>query len=206
VTIEKGAPYGEPGVGLAAGGVICRSDAEARAAVEDARRRSLDPPALGLLGGDLCRTLGGTATDPNALAGPTAATFPVDLGEVLLDGRYRCFVAHLVVRRRLWAGRTIVAANAQWLGEWNVAPRGHPNDGVLDCFDSALRLADLRPIRSRLPTGSHLPHPRIEHRRTAAWTVELDRRMAIRLDGDLVGQAGTLAIRCRPDALRVTIA
>ena len=40
-------------------GVVVRSDGEARAVVEAARRAGEPVPALGLLGGDLCRTLGG---------------------------------------------------------------------------------------------------------------------------------------------------
>ncbi len=58
--IAKGQPWGEPGA-FPEDGVVVDSDAAARAVVEEARRERRPIPTLGLLGGDLCRTLGGGA-------------------------------------------------------------------------------------------------------------------------------------------------
>ena len=55
--IAKGGPYGAPSA-FPDDGVVVGSDAEAREVVERARRERRPPPTLGLLGGDLCRTLG----------------------------------------------------------------------------------------------------------------------------------------------------
>ncbi|MCA1692669.1 MAG: hypothetical protein LC733_10905, partial [Actinobacteria bacterium] len=109
------------------------SDSEARAVLEEARRERQPFPALGLLGGDLCRTLGGQGGDPARLRGGEGVRFTVDVGEVLLDGRLRLFVAHLVARSHLWT-RSFVVMNAQWLGRWNLGPRAHPGDGLLDTY------------------------------------------------------------------------
>src|SRR5437764_4051723 len=127
--ISRGSPYGEPGT-LPADGVVVRSDAEARAVIERARAEGRPFPPLGLLGGDLCRSLGGPGDEPR-LRSADAVTFPVDLGEALLDGRLHLFVAHLVARTRWWT-RAFVAMNAQWVGGWNLGPRAHPDDGLLD--------------------------------------------------------------------------
>ena len=75
-------------------GVLVRSDA-GRAIVTAARRAGEPIPPLGLLGGDLCRTLGGTG-DEQRLRSDEAMQLPVDLGAVLVDGRLHWFVAHLV--------------------------------------------------------------------------------------------------------------
>jgi len=56
MTIEKGEAWGSPGT-LPSDGLVVRSDAEARAIVEQARRAAEPVPTLGLLGGDLCRTV-----------------------------------------------------------------------------------------------------------------------------------------------------
>jgi hypothetical protein len=196
--IAKGSPYGEPG-DLPAGGVVVASDAEAAAALQAARTERRPFPALGLLGGDLCRTLGGGGSPE--LQG---VRFTVDLGEVLLDGRLHLFVAHLVARNRLWT-RAFVAMNAQWLGTWNLGPRAHPNDGFLDTYDVHLRPNQLLPVRSRLHHGAHLPHPGIKERRTAAMQVELERPLTVRLDGAGVGRAKVVSVRVEPDALTVVI-
>ncbi len=204
--ISKGQPYGVPGP-LPEDAVMVRSDAEAREAVERARREKRPVPTLGLVGGDLCRTLGGGRRRPGGeerLRTAGCVCFPVDLGEVLLDGRIRLFVAHLVARSRLWT-RAFVAMNAQFLGDWNLGPRAHPNDGLLDTYDARLRPAQLLAVRARLAHGAHLPHPGITERRAQAVTVELERPLAVRLDGVTVGTARSLAVRVEPDALQVVV-
>ena len=118
--ISKNSPYGEPGP-LPDDGVVVRSDAEARAVLERARAGGRPFPLLGLLGGDLCRTLGGPG-DEARLRSPDAVRFPVDLGEVLLDGRLHVFVAHVVVRTRGW-GHVVAAMNAQFFGQWVLGPQ-----------------------------------------------------------------------------------
>jgi diacylglycerol kinase family enzyme len=130
--------------------------------------------------------------------------FPVDLGEVLLDGRLHLFVAHLVARSRLWT-RAFVAMNAQWRGSWNLGPRAHPGDGLVDTYDVRLRPSQLLPVRSRLHHGAHLPHPGIEERRSPAVSIELDRPLPVELDGVAVGSARRVAVRVKPDALRVVV-
>ena len=200
--ISKNTPWGEPGV-LPDDGVVVRSDAEARAAIERARDTGRPFPALGLLGGDLCRTLGGTG-DEARLRSADAVRFPVDLGEVLIDGRLHLFFAHVVARTRGW-GHVMAAMNAQFLGSWLVGRKAHPNDGLLDVYQADLSLGDRLKIRPRLRHGEYLPHPRITERRTATMQVDLDRALPVYLDGERVGRGRTLSLRVEPDALTVVV-
>lgn len=206
MTIRKGQAWGQPGP-LADSGVVVRSDAEARAVVTEARRGGRPIPAIGLLGGDLCRTLGGLGgpRDEGRLRSEAAMTFPADLGEVLLDGHLHWFVASLVARRGWWRGRAWLAMNASWLGSWNVAPRSHPNDGLLDTYDLAVSVTEWPKVRARLPLGAHLPHPGIAERRAKAVQVDLERPLPVHLDGELVGPARTLSVRAEPDALTIVV-
>jgi hypothetical protein len=227
LTIRKGEAWGEPGT-LADDGVVVHSDAEARRVVERARRAGEPLPPLGLAGGDLCRTLGGRG-DVERLRSGDALRAPVDLGAVLVDGRPHWFVAHLVTRRSWWRGRILAAMNAEFLGAWDVAPRAHPNDGVLDVVEVAagMSLADrvkarrLRPCgrrgalvqrghhrvkaRRRLPAGSHVPHPAITRSRRPALQVTFDRPTPVWLDGERVGTASTLSVRVEADALTCVV-
>ena len=193
MTIKKGEAWGAPGT-LPADGVVVESDAAARAVLEQARREGRPFPVLGLAGGDLLRTLGGGTG--------LTTTFPLDLGEVLVDGRLHLFVAHAVARTRTWS-RAWVAMNAQWLGEWNAGPKAHPNDGRLDVYEAALGLSDRLKVRSRIRSGAHLPHPGIKERRTQAAQVEFAKPTLVFLDGEAVGTARKLSVRLEPDAIRV---
>lgn len=202
MTIEKGAPWGEAGA-LPDHGVVVRADAEARRVVEAAHRAGAPYPVLGLLGGDLCRTLGGRG-DEARLRSAGAMTFPIDLGQVLVDGRLHLFVAHAIARNRLWT-RAVIAMNAQWYGGWNLGPRAHPNDGLVDTYDAHLRVGDLRKVRARLAAGAHLPHPRIRERRAAGVQFDLERSLDVWLDGERVDAGRRLSVRVEPDALRVVV-
>src|SRR5262245_42425283 len=169
MTIKRGRPWGGPASELGAAAVTCHTDAEARTIVERARRGGDPLPPLVLLGGDLARTVG-TGDDPTHATGPDAVALPCDIGSVLLDGRQFWLLAHLVARRSWWRGRIFVAMNAQFVGRWDVAPRGHPNDGRLDVLDvsASMGLADRLKARRRLQTGTHVPHPAVETRPVAA--------------------------------------
>lgn len=202
MTIRKGETWGEPAP-LPPDGVVVGTDAAARRVLEPARRARRPLPPIGLLGGDLWRTLGGRR-DEARLHGDAAMTFPCDLGEVLLDGRPHVFVAHLVARSPGW-GRGVVAMNAQWLGSWNAGPRAHPNDGRLDVYRWRLGVGDRLKVRARVHHGAHLPHPSIDEQRTPAVQVDLPRPLTVWLDGERVGSARSLAIRVEPDALRVVV-
>jgi diacylglycerol kinase family enzyme len=201
VTVRRGEGWGELGR-LAEDGVVVHSDAEARRVVERARRAGERPPPLGLAGGDLCRTLGGRG-DVNRLRSGEAARLPVDLGAVLVDGRMHWFVAHVVARRSWWHGPLLAAMNAEFLGDWDVAPRAHPNDGLLDMVvvDAAMTLTDRIQARRRLPTGGHVPHPAIQQSRRPAFQIEFDHPTGVWLDGERIATATNLSVRVEPDAL-----
>jgi len=203
VTIKKGQPWGTPGT-LPANGRLVSTDAAARAAIEPMRRRGEQLPVLGLLGGDLCRTLGGRG-DQARLHGSEAMQLPVDLGSVLIDGRQHWFLAHLIIRQSWWRGRVIAVMNAQWIGSWDVAPRSHPNDGLLDVLDGTLTIDDRLKARRRLRLGTHVPHPAIAQKRVPSLQVELDRPTPVWLDGEHVADGRSLVIRVEPDALTCVV-
>ena len=207
MTIEKGQPWGTPAHDLALPApVAVGTDAEANEVVEQARRANAAVPPLVLLGGDLARTVGGTGQGDHA-RGPDAIALPCDLGSVLLDGRQFWFVAHLVARRSWWRGRIFVAMNAQFWGRYDVAPRGHPNDGVVELLDVApsFGILDRLRARRRLPTGTHLPHPGITVRRVRAQQETFAPPLVVWLDGVRVGKVRSLSLRVEPDALIVIV-
>lgn len=203
MTIEKGAPWGSPGP-LPDDGALVRSDADARALIEPLRRAGAPIPPLGLLAGDLARTVGARG-DEARLRSNDAVQLPVDLCSVLLDGRQHWFASHLVARRSWWRGRVVAVMNAQWIGAWDVAPRSHPNDGLVDVFDGDLSIDDRLKARSRLRTGTHVPHPGIAQQRVAAVSLHLDRPTPIWLDGARVGEATDVVVRVEPDALTCVV-
>ncbi|MGI8663578.1 MAG: hypothetical protein ACR2LQ_10260 [Acidimicrobiales bacterium] len=202
MTIRRGEAWGEHRA-LPDDGVVVRSDAEARHVVERARRAGEAVPTLGLLGGDLCRTLGGTG-DADRLRTADALAVAVDVGAVLIDGRLHWFVAHMVARHGWLRGPIHAAMNAQFLGSWDVAPRSHPNDGVLDTLVVTMGMGERLKARRRVRTGTHVPHPGIEERRPAAVQWDLG-GAGVWLDGERVGRAKSVSVRIEPDAITCVV-
>ncbi|HBL09682.1 MAG TPA: hypothetical protein DDZ64_11665, partial [Acidimicrobiaceae bacterium] len=96
-------------------------------------------------------------------------------------------------------------ANAAHLGAWNLAPRAHPGDGLLDVLDSDLPIGQRIEARRRLRRGDHLPHPAITYRRLAAAQVEFDRPLPVHLDGERVDSVRSLSVRIEPSGLQVAL-
>jgi hypothetical protein len=198
VTIKRGEEWGTPGP-RPDGTIVVASDAQARAVVEPLRRANEPIPPLAPRRGDLARTVGAI--------GPREETrlLPCDLGAALLDGKLHWFVSSLVAGEPFRRGRCVAVMNAAWLGDWNVAPKAHPNDGLLDILDMQLSFAQARQAGKRAKLGDHLPHPGIEVSRMAAMQLELARPLVVRLDGEVVGSFRTISVRCEPDALTVVV-
>ncbi len=203
MTVRRGEDWGRR-VPRPADLVEVADDATGAALVDAARQAGGPLPVLGLRGGDLRRTLGGGP--PVEHLGADVGEYPVDVGLVVLDGVERAFLAHVVARRGWWRGELVAAMNAEQLGGWDVAPRGHPNDGRLDVLHVVdLDLGDRWKAWRRLPTGTHVPHPGIVVRSSAAVDVALQRPLTVWLDGRRAGTTDHLAIRVEPDALTVCI-
>jgi hypothetical protein len=191
VTIRKGQPWGTE-VARPPDLVMAADDHEV---VELALDR-----VVGISGGDLYRSLG--APEPR----DPVQRVEIDGMTVVLDGeRTHDGVAHVVARRSWWRGRIVACMNVDHLGRWNVAPRAHPNDGLLDVVECspAMSLRDRWAARQRLPQGTHLPHPDLSLGRVAAreWTFE--RSLRVWIDGRDVGTARHLAVCVVPDRYRV---
>ena len=211
MTIRRGEDWGRPGRPPADLNWFVDDAAAARAVDEGARE-------IGLGGGDMARTLGvGTGA---GVAG-SAVSFPIDLIEVTsADGRRTVALAHVVIRHRRWRwwkGPIVVVMNAQFIGRWDVAPRGHPNDGrveVLD-VDSTMSTRQRFLAGRRLPTGAHIPHPLVRIRSSAEVTVPISGSASVLVDGQpwIDGSSSSsssaghsLTIRAVPDAFVAWIA
>ena len=153
-------------------------------------------------GGDLARTLGTPPPAPR----DTVLELPIDLLEVTTDRGAAVACAHVTVRSAWsrggwWHGPVIAVMNAQFVGDWDVAPRGHPNDGRAEIVEANdLTLRDRIEVRRRLPHGTHLPHPGITVRSVPAATWDFSRARVVSIDGAAPFPTSSLSITVLPDA------
>jgi hypothetical protein len=199
VTIRRGEPWGVAGP-RPPSGPRASSDAELAGLVE----RGVDAPVQ-LVGGDLQHALGGPS------AGPTVQLVPVDVLRVEADGVTSIAAAHVVAcwpgSMRWWRGPIIAVMNVGSLGNWDVAPRAHPNDGRADVLvvDRTMSLRARWAASRRLPTGTHVPHPSIRVTQPAVAEFAFDEPMELRIDGRRRGRATSLRVTVVPDACTVYV-
>jgi hypothetical protein len=183
----------------------------------DAIRRDPTLAPVAVSGGDLARTVGGvdrSGVGRSGVGRPTVNELPIDLLTVRLGGRADPVTAcaHVVARSPWWRGSwlrgsVLVVMNAEFLGSWDVAPRGHPNDGRVEVLEAGtdLTLRQRLAARKRLRTATHIPHPAIATRsvRQASWT--FPKPMAIAIDGRRCGRTTTIDVTVTPDAAIVHV-
>ena len=100
---------------------------------------------------------------------------------------------------------TVVIANGQFLRGNDLVPRGHPGDGKAEIQVYELRRRERRSMRRRLPTGAHLPHPRIRSRTAGQVEVRGSGLLALEVDGEARPPVSGLRIRVVPPAFRLLL-
>lgn len=110
--------------------------------------------------------------------------------------------------RTAFAGNatTVIIANGQYLDGRDLVPRGHPGDGRVEIQVYALTPGERRPMRRRLPSGTHLPHPRITA--TSGRTIEVttgDRAWSLAIDGTPRPAVRRMRATVRTPAIRLLI-
>jgi hypothetical protein len=203
VTIKPGEPWGRS-IDRPDDLVVVVGDVDLASRLAAARNGHGGPPVFAA-GGDLSRTVGGPPIDGRS----TVNELPIDLVDVRLDGGVVATTAcaHIVITNPWWRGgwcrgSVVVVMNAEYIGEWDVAPRGHPNDGRVEVFeiDSTFGFRQRWQARRRVRSASHVPHPGIHTRtvRSAAWS--FGRSMTVRVDGRRLGTAVDIEVIVIPDA------
>ncbi len=195
---------------------VAHCDAEAAALIAAGCREFL------LTGGDMWRTIGGSSvseSDPERTVltlDSLVATYRHDNAVV-----QQPLFAHAVlttseevtgssltswVRRCRNRKTTTYVMNAQFLGSWDLIPRGHPNDGKFEVLtiSAAMPWRQRREFRRRLPTGTHIPHPLVHmHSITSSWHASAQGTAII--DGTEIGVIEDLTVTIGPDSLTVWI-
>ena len=156
---------------------------------------------VGVSGGDLFRTVG--APGPR----DSVVRLPIDVLRVVADGTTHVAVAHVVARRSWWRGGIVAIMNVDHLGEWNLAPRAHPNDGRFDVVEveREMTVRERLQARRRLGQGTHVPHPRIATRTGTEETWHFEHPQQLWIDGVRAGSVHDLAVEIEADRLAIHV-
>ena len=189
VGLAEQSPGGDVHGSSPGGSSLCGRGPQPQPPADASVGHALPMDALRLAGGGLAVNAVVVGAGPDRLR-PWHRRRPV---EVEVDGR------------PVFAGRatSVVVMNGQYLRGADLAPRGHPGDGSCEVQVYALAPGQRRLMRSRLGSGSHLPHPAITTARGRAVAVRLQAAAPVEVDGRPVGKAKTLDIQVLAGAYRL---
>jgi hypothetical protein len=100
---------------------------------------------------------------------------------------------------------TVVVATGEFLRGRDVVPRGHPGDGRAEVQVYAVAARERREMRSRLRSGSHVPHPAIAQRVGRRVEITCDTAPAVEVDGHLAPRRERFTIEVVPAAYRLLL-
>ena len=171
------------------------------------------PGVIGLVGGDLHRTLGGPHRTAEDLRRDGGTLLVIDLGEARLHRRDGTtdrlgFAAHVVARTGrgpILFGHTFIAMNSAFVGPDNLGPRAHPGDGALDLLEGRLRGWDWLRSRRRRRSGTHVPHPGLHQQRAKQVARDLAKGARVEVDGVDAGVAIGIEVAVLPRAATILI-
>ena len=162
-----------------------------------------------LNGGDIAHSLG----DPQAPAiGDGCTEVSIDALRVSItskNGSTQTLIAasHIMIGDWL-RGRLICVSNSGFIGQTNVSPRAHPNDGLFDLMTIDPRMGIQQRLRARKKSilGTHTPHPLIDTSR--ARSIEFSARTGsepLRIDGQRIPSWNALQVEIIPDYWRLLV-
>jgi hypothetical protein len=100
---------------------------------------------------------------------------------------------------------TVVISTGQFRRGLDLVPRGHPGDGRAELQIYAVPGRQRRELRTRLATGTHVPHPMITQRSAARVTVSIDRRVRLEVDGRPAPATDLVDVELVPNAYRLLL-
>ena len=185
--------------------VICETDAAASQLATNYFLQQKPIPAIAITRSNLSRALGTTGADIDS-QNMQATTF--DLIEITFadDSKTEQRVLALgygVLRKSWWSGEIVAAMNTSFIGDWDCAPRSHPNDGK---FDLLTVKSEMKPTQRliasrRLRLGTHLPHPQISVKQLTSFEADCSAEPNLYVDNRKFVCVNQCKFRLLPDAL-----
>jgi hypothetical protein len=160
-------------------------------------------------GGDIAHSLG----DPQQpVVGDNCTEVPIDALRVLItlrNGSTHSSIAASHVMIGEWLrGRLICVSNGGFIGNKNVSPRAHPNDGFFDVMslDSSMGMQQRLRARHKSILGTHTPHPLVVTSRARSTEFSsVSRSEALRIDGRRIRSWSKVEIEIVPDYWRLLV-
>ena len=181
----------------------------------DKELAKMDPSSVGvLMGGDLHHSLGSPG---QVQPGVMCTQLEIDALFVEIqtsaNDEYSLFASSSVEIGRLRPSiyrknRYVCVTNGGLVGNRNLTPRAHPNDGVLDCvtFGKEMTFRERLLATKKAFTGTHLPHPNIHVSRAESFSfIRASKHEHLFIDGERVSLWQSVRVTVQPDYWKIVV-
>ena len=182
---------------------------------DDKDLSKLDCAAVGvLMGGDIHHSLGAPApVQPGAMCTQLEIdALYVEIQTSATD-EYSLIASSSVEIGRLRPSifrriQYVCVTNGGLVRSHNLAPRAHPNDGILDCvtFSKEMTFRERLLAMKKSLTGTHLPHPNIHVSRAEAFSfMRTSKHEFLLIDGERVSLWQSVRVTVQPDYWKIVV-
>ena len=185
--------------------VICETDAAASQLATNYFLQQKPIPAIAITRSNLSRALGTTGADIDS---QNMQATPFDLIEITFadeskTGQRVLALGYGVLRKSWWSGEIVAAMNTSFIGDWDCAPRSHPNDGKFDLLTVKSQMKPTQRLIAsrRLRLGTHLPHPQISVKQLTSFEADCSAEPNLYVDNRKFVCVNQCKFRLLPDAL-----
>lgn len=185
--------------------VICETDAAASQLATEYFLQQKSIPAIAITRSNLSRALG---TKGSVVNSQNMQATPFDLIEITFadDSKTEQKVLALgfgLLRKSWWRGDIVAVMNTSFIGDWDCAPRSHPNDGKFDLLTVSSEMKPTQRLIAsrRLRLGTHLPHPQISVKQITSFEADCSAKPNLFVDNRKFVCVNQCKFRLLPDAL-----
>ena len=185
--------------------VICETDEAASQLATDFYLQQKSIPPIAITRSNLSRALGTKGADAKS---QNMQATPFDLIEVTFVDASKTqqkvlALGYGLLRKSWWRGDIVAAMNTSFIGDWDCAPRSHPNDGKFDLLavSSEMKSTQRLIASRRLKFGTHLPHPQISVKQLTSFDADCSVKPNLYVDNRRFISVNQCKFRLLPDAL-----
>ena len=184
---------------------VFTDDSSANAYLKEVFANGKEPQSLAILKSNLARAFGlNGATIGNTTMLRTRLDL-IEVSYVLISSQTAKmnFVGNAIIRNSWLRGPITGVFNSSFIGNWDCAPRAHPNDSKLDVvsIDQSMNLRQRLTAKRLVKLGSHLPHPKISYKQTESFKIDLQEPAHLFVDSIDLGMVRQCDFRVISDAL-----
>jgi len=207
MTIRKGVNWGLQ-IARPVDLVTCQDDAQASMLITNNLLKSLELPTIAIRNSNLARVLGidGAKFAPDTTTNVFSTLFDlirVDCLTVKCTAVTVFGLGYALLRNSWWHGEIVAVLNESFIGDWDCAPRAHPNDGKLDVVIVSSGMKPSQRLRAsrRARSGTHIPHPNITITQQTYFEAAIGTPKMLVVDGRQISAVKACEFTVIPDAV-----